>query len=460
MVVGPIPYNSPQGPQTHSPQYLAEHLARVFGTEEDPVNCSFYFKVGVCRNGDRCTKKHNHPSSSQTLLLSHLYPGSAEGMAIANEQPWDDAVYDRAQEHIEAFYEEVVLVLAEYGEIEEVVVVDNTIEYQLGNVYVRYKYEESAARALVGLTGRYYFGKLISAEYSPVADFREARCRAHHETRCARVGACRFMHIKHIPKAVKRRVARQMYAEHPEFLQKPRRSDARPRGEPRGERSMREIRDGTGAPPRALPPANEPLQLVEAPESRPPGRRRRRERAERDPYEDQAEIAEDRPRREFQEEDRPRRAFQEEDRPPREFQEERPHRRRFQERYDPEDTEFLEERPKGRQVRARLAPRDNYAEEPEPLEERPHGRQAKGIERDGYEDEAEVMEQPRRRRRRRRAEQVDENPPDENPSGRRRREIGAGWTRAEPPAQIEEPPPEEPPPEEPERGPSVDSEEL
>lgn len=204
--------------QAGPPQYLAEHLARVFGTEEDPVNCSFFFKVGACRNGDRCGKKHNHPSSSQTLLLTSLYPGTPEGICIANEQPWDDSMYDRAQAHLEAFYEEVVLVLAEYGEIEEVVVVDNTIDYMLGNVYVRYRHENSACGALVGLTGRYYFGKLISAEYSPVADFREARCRAHHETRCSRVGACRFLHIKHVPKSIKRRVARQMYKEHPEFL--------------------------------------------------------------------------------------------------------------------------------------------------------------------------------------------------------------------------------------------------
>jgi len=215
---------APIGP----PQYLAEHLARVFGTEEDPVNCSFFFKVGACRNGDRCGKKHNHPSSSQTLLLTSLYPGTPEGICIANEQPWDDSMYDRAQAHLEQFYEEVVLVLAEYGEIEEVVIVDNTIDYMLGNVYVRYRHESSASGALVGLTGRYYFGKLISAEYSPVADFREARCRAHHETRCSRVGACRFLHIKHVPKAVKRRVARQMYKEHPEFLTGSRRNDKKP----------------------------------------------------------------------------------------------------------------------------------------------------------------------------------------------------------------------------------------
>jgi len=209
-----------EGSWATPPHFLAEHLARVFGTEEDPVNCSFFFKVGACRNGDRCGKKHNHPSSSQTLLMTGLYPGTAEGIVIANEQQWTDDMYDLAQAHLEAFYEEVVLVLAEYGELEEVVVVDNTIDYMLGNVYARYRYEECATMAMRGLTGRYYFGKLISAEYSPVADFREARCRAHHETRCSRVGACRFLHIKHVPRAIKRRVFRQMYKEHPEFNQR------------------------------------------------------------------------------------------------------------------------------------------------------------------------------------------------------------------------------------------------
>jgi hypothetical protein len=35
---------------------------------------------------------------------------------------------------------------------------------------------------------RYYAGRLIRAEFSPVTDFREARCRAFHESRCNRGG--------------------------------------------------------------------------------------------------------------------------------------------------------------------------------------------------------------------------------------------------------------------------------
>merc|ERR1712083_725923 len=88
----------------------------------------------------------------------------------------------------------------------------------IGNVYVKYYHEEDAERALMGLTGRFYSGKLMQAEYTTVSDFREARCRAFHETRCNRGAYCNFMHIKHIPRAIKRRVVREMYDDHPEYL--------------------------------------------------------------------------------------------------------------------------------------------------------------------------------------------------------------------------------------------------
>jgi splicing factor U2AF subunit len=147
-----------------------------------------------------------------------MYPNTPEALALANDEPWDDDMYDRAQQHLEAFYIEVFLELANYGEIEDVVVVDNLCDHLIGNVYVKYYHEEDAERALGKLTGRFYSGKLIQAEYTTVSDFREARCRAFHETRCNRGAYCNFLHIKHIPKAIKRRVVREMYDEHPEYL--------------------------------------------------------------------------------------------------------------------------------------------------------------------------------------------------------------------------------------------------
>lgn len=52
---------------------MAEYLASIFGTEKDKVNCSFYFKIGACRHGDRCSRIHNKPTFSQTIVLQATY---------------------------------------------------------------------------------------------------------------------------------------------------------------------------------------------------------------------------------------------------------------------------------------------------------------------------------------------------------------------------------------------------
>lgn len=188
-----------------------------FPTEEDRVNCPFYFKIGACRNGDRCNRAHCRPEKSVTLLVQHMYPNSPESLAISNDEEWTDATYQKAQDHVEAFFEEVFLELANYGEIEDLVVLDNVSDHMVGNLYCKYFTEDAAVRAQTELNNRFYGAKLIQAEFSPVTDFREARCRAFHETRCARGGLCNFMHIKHIPRAIKRRVVREMYIEHPDY---------------------------------------------------------------------------------------------------------------------------------------------------------------------------------------------------------------------------------------------------
>ncbi|XP_011695295.1 PREDICTED: uncharacterized protein LOC105454406 [Wasmannia auropunctata] len=49
---------------------MAEYLASIFGTEKDKVNCSFYFKIGACRHGDRCSRIHNKPTFSQVCIIA------------------------------------------------------------------------------------------------------------------------------------------------------------------------------------------------------------------------------------------------------------------------------------------------------------------------------------------------------------------------------------------------------
>ena len=54
---------------------------------------------------------------------------------------------------------------------------DNVGDHLKGNVYVKYTDEEYARKAVKTLSGRYYDGKALMPEYSPVTDFREAVCR-------------------------------------------------------------------------------------------------------------------------------------------------------------------------------------------------------------------------------------------------------------------------------------------
>lgn len=56
----------------------------------------------------------------------------------------------------------------------------------IGNVYVKYASEDDAAKAAAHLTGRYYAGRTIECEFSPVTDFREARCRQFVDGQCTR----------------------------------------------------------------------------------------------------------------------------------------------------------------------------------------------------------------------------------------------------------------------------------
>lgn len=116
---------------------MANYLASIFGTEQDKVNCSFvsyivplkaggrigltlqqYYKIGACRHGDRCSRKHVKPSYSQTILLPNLYQNPAYDPKVKMNP-------SQLQNHFDAFYEDFWCEMCKYGEIEEVVVCDN-----------------------------------------------------------------------------------------------------------------------------------------------------------------------------------------------------------------------------------------------------------------------------------------------------------------------------------------------
>ncbi|KAF0313480.1 Splicing factor U2af subunit [Amphibalanus amphitrite] len=184
---------------------MAEYLASIFGTEKDKVNCSFYFKIGACRHGERCSRLHNKPTFSQTIVLQNLYVNpqnsakSADGSHLANVSD------EEMQEHFDNFFEDVFVECeTKFGEIEEMNVCDNLGDHLVGNVYVKFRREEDADKAVQELNNRWFGGQPVHAELSPVTDFREACCRQYEVGECTRSGFCNFMHLKPISRELRK----------------------------------------------------------------------------------------------------------------------------------------------------------------------------------------------------------------------------------------------------------------
>jgi len=97
---------------------MAEHLASIYGTEKDKVNCPFYFKIGACRHGERCSRQHNKPPLSQTIMLRRLYDNPTIS-GDPNIHP------DDIEQQFDDFYEDIFEELSKYGEIEEMNICDN-----------------------------------------------------------------------------------------------------------------------------------------------------------------------------------------------------------------------------------------------------------------------------------------------------------------------------------------------
>ena len=82
------------------------------------------------------------------------------------------------QEHYDNFFEDVFVECEDkYGPVEEMNVCDNLGDHLVGNVYVKFKKEEDADKAVKDLNNRWFGGRPIYAELTPVTDFREACCR-------------------------------------------------------------------------------------------------------------------------------------------------------------------------------------------------------------------------------------------------------------------------------------------
>lgn len=73
----------------------------------------------------------------------------------------------------------------------------------LGSLF-QFRREEDAEKAVNDLNNRWFGGRPVYAELSPVTDFREACCRQYEMGECTRSGFCNFMHLKPISRELRR----------------------------------------------------------------------------------------------------------------------------------------------------------------------------------------------------------------------------------------------------------------
>lgn len=184
------------------PFAMAEHYVSVYGTEKDKLNCPFYVKIGACRHGDRCSRIHNKPVFSQTILLHNLYQSPEQfcNAALAHGFPAPNIPEDDRLHFFEDFYYDILDEMNKYGVVDSIYVCENLSDHLSGNTYVKFIDEDAASNALKAVRGRWYAGRIVRAEFSPVTDFREGKCRPfERDGTCERGNYCHFMHLYKTP---------------------------------------------------------------------------------------------------------------------------------------------------------------------------------------------------------------------------------------------------------------------
>ena len=118
-----------------------------------------------------------------------MYQNSAIEVAIATGNQVPQQGIEQALEKFETFYEDVFLKviikfksyhyhkLADFGEIEDLIVCENIGDHLVGNVYIKYTKEEYAEKCMSHLLNMQYEGRPLQMEYSPVIDFSNAKCK-------------------------------------------------------------------------------------------------------------------------------------------------------------------------------------------------------------------------------------------------------------------------------------------
>lgn len=155
----------------------------------DKSTCQFYTKIGACRHGEKCSRKHIKPTRSRTILLPNLYQNPKLNK---NEQDLNPI---QITEVFENFYKDILIRFAKIDEVITIVICENENNHLNGNVYVKFKTFDGAIRAINELNNEWFGSRPVHCELSPVENFPDANCKAYDTNSCTRGDHCNFMHV-------------------------------------------------------------------------------------------------------------------------------------------------------------------------------------------------------------------------------------------------------------------------
>merc|ERR1711879_237518 len=162
----------------------------IYGTEQDPHNCSFFLRTASCRHGENCPKAHPWPPFSNTVLFKHVWIPPKHISAKKR----------KLTDHFEKFVEDLIEECKNYGAIVDIQTLSNNGDHMLGNTFVKFSDEDEAARCIGSTNGRFYAGRKVNTTFSPLTDFDHARCRDFVTGECKRGNYCNFAHFMENPR--------------------------------------------------------------------------------------------------------------------------------------------------------------------------------------------------------------------------------------------------------------------
>ncbi|GMM29572.1 hypothetical protein DAMA08_023170 [Martiniozyma asiatica (nom. inval.)] len=192
-------------------------MSSNYDAKSNTQRCPFYEKAGACRHGSKCVRVHNKPTSSKTVVFWKLFtnPGVKDAAVENLNKEAENEVKYKAKIHVPDFvptgymtkeeidkyvdelYADLSVELAKYGKVKYIAICGNKNQHLTGNVYVKFATEEAAQKCYSECNTRWYDGRPLFCEFSPVVEFDRASCKDFMLSgSCERGHLCNFWHLK------------------------------------------------------------------------------------------------------------------------------------------------------------------------------------------------------------------------------------------------------------------------